>query len=104
MLLEAQILFRLGKMDACIDVYQKLRKSKLDSLEINLAASLILAGRSSEVQGMLEAQRIKPSSSYDLAFNAACSLVETNKKQNSCCSKQEGDALLTMGFSFFLDT
>ncbi|CAN1295294.1 Signal recognition particle subunit SRP72 [Linum perenne] len=79
MLLEAQILFRLGRMDACIDVYQKLRKSKLDSLEINLAASLILAGRSSEVQGMLEAQRIKPSSSYDLAFNTACSLIEIKK-------------------------
>ncbi|CAN0929276.1 Signal recognition particle subunit SRP72 [Linum grandiflorum] len=79
MLLEAQILFRLGRMDACIDVYQKLRKSKLDSLEINLAASLILAGRSSEVQGMLEAQRIKPSSSYDLAFNTACSLIEVKK-------------------------
>ncbi|CAN1152927.1 Signal recognition particle subunit SRP72 [Linum perenne] len=79
MLLEAQILFRLGRMDACIDVYQNLRKSKLDSLEINLAASLILAGRSSEVQTMLDGQRIKPSSSYDLAFNTACSLVETKK-------------------------
>ncbi|CAI0425734.1 unnamed protein product [Linum tenue] len=79
MLLEAQILFRLGRMAECIDVYQKLRKSELDSLEINLAASLILAGRSSEVQGMLDAQRIKPSSSYDLAFNTACSLIEVNK-------------------------
>ncbi|CAN1216852.1 Peroxisomal OPC-8:0-CoA ligase 1 [Linum perenne] len=31
MLLEAHILFCLGRMDACIEVYQKLRKSKLDS-------------------------------------------------------------------------
>ncbi len=38
MLLESQILYRLGKMDACIDIYQKLQKSKIDSLEINFVA------------------------------------------------------------------
>ncbi|KAJ6382550.1 hypothetical protein OIU77_031072 [Salix suchowensis] len=79
MLLESQILFRLGKMDACVDVYQKLQKSKIDSLEINLAAGLILAGKSSQVQEMMEANRIKASSSFELAYNTACSLIERNK-------------------------
>ena len=79
MLLEAQILYRQGKMDTCVDVYQKLQKSKIESLEINLAAGLILAGRASEVQGMMEANRIKASSSFELAYNAACSLIERNK-------------------------
>ncbi|KAJ8758902.1 hypothetical protein K2173_002681 [Erythroxylum novogranatense] len=79
LLLESQILYRMGKMDACVEVYQKLQKSKVDSLEINLAAALILAGRASEVQGMLEAHRVKASGSFELAYNTACSLIERNK-------------------------
>lgn len=79
MLLESQILFRMGKMGACVDVYQKLLKSKIDSLEINLVAGLVLGGRASEVQGMMEANRIKASSSFELAYNTACSLIERNK-------------------------
>lgn len=79
MLLESQILYRLGKLDACIDIYQKLQKSKIDSLEINSVASLIAAGRASEVQGMMEALRVKATSSFELAYNTACSLIEKNK-------------------------
>ncbi|KAF5746502.1 putative Signal recognition particle subunit srp72 [Tripterygium wilfordii] len=79
MILESQILYRLGKMDASVDVYKKLQKSNIDSLEINLVASLILAGRASEVQGTMDALRIKPSSSFELAYNTACSLIERNK-------------------------
>ncbi|XP_061352959.1 uncharacterized protein LOC133297780 [Gastrolobium bilobum] len=79
MLLESQILYRLGKMDACIDIYQKLQKSKLDSLEINTVAALVMAGRSSEVPGMLDSLRVKATSSYELAYNTACSLIERKK-------------------------
>ncbi|KAF3431109.1 hypothetical protein FNV43_RR25839 [Rhamnella rubrinervis] len=79
MLLESQILYRLGKMDACIDIYQKLQKSKIESLEINSVASLITAGRSSEVQGMMDALRVKATSSFELAYNTACSLIERSK-------------------------
>ncbi|KAJ9176241.1 hypothetical protein P3X46_011576 [Hevea brasiliensis] len=79
MLLESQIFFRMGKMDACVDVYQKLQKSKIDSLEINIVAALVLGGRASEVQGMMEANRVKASSSFELAYNTACSLIERNK-------------------------
>ncbi|KAJ7957619.1 Signal recognition particle subunit SRP72 [Quillaja saponaria] len=79
MLLESQILYRLGKMDACMDIYQKLQKSKIESLEINLVAGLVTAGRASEVQGSVEALRVKPTSSFELAYNTACSLIERNK-------------------------
>lgn len=79
MLLESQILYRLGKMDACVDIYQKLLKSKIDSLEINMVAGLVSAERSSEVQGTLEALRIKATSSFELAYNIACSLIERDK-------------------------
>ncbi|GLU06150.1 hypothetical protein SLE2022_232050 [Rubroshorea leprosula] len=79
MLLESQILYRLGKMDACVDVYRKLQQSRIESIEINLVASLISAGRASEVKGTLESLRVKPTSSFELAYNVACSLIEVNK-------------------------
>ncbi|ESW30720.1 hypothetical protein PHAVU_002G176900 [Phaseolus vulgaris] len=79
MLLECQILYRLGKMDACIDIYQKLQNSKVDNMEINSVAALVMAGRSSEVQGMLDSLRVKATSSFELAFNTACSLIARNK-------------------------
>ncbi|KAL0459240.1 UNVERIFIED_CONTAM: Signal recognition particle subunit SRP72 [Sesamum latifolium] len=83
MLLESQILFRLGKMDACVDIYQKLQKSKIDSLEINFVAGLVSAGRASEVQGTMDSLRVKPTSSFELAYNVACSLIERNKYKDA---------------------
>lgn len=79
MLLESQILFRLGKMDASVDIYRKLQNAKIDSLEINVVAGLVSAGRASEVQGMMEALKVKATSSFELAYNAACSLIERQK-------------------------
>ncbi|KAK6803038.1 hypothetical protein RDI58_000822 [Solanum bulbocastanum] len=79
MLLESQILYRLGKMGASVDIYQKLPKSTIDSLEINLVAGLVSAGRSSEVQGTLDSLRVKATSSFELAYNTACSLIEREK-------------------------
>ncbi|GLT38382.1 hypothetical protein SLA2020_126380 [Shorea laevis] len=79
MLIESQILYRLGKMDACVDVYHLLQKSNIESFEINLVASLISAGRASEVRRTLESLRITPNSSFELAYNVACSLIEDNK-------------------------
>ncbi|KAL5541509.1 hypothetical protein UlMin_009219 [Ulmus minor] len=78
MLLESQILYRLGKVDASIDIYQKLQKSKIESLEINAVAGLVTAGRASEVQGVLDALRVKATSNFELAYNTACSLIERN--------------------------
>ncbi|KAI4336625.1 hypothetical protein L6164_015127 [Bauhinia variegata] len=79
MLLESQILYRLGKMDACMDIYKKLPKSDIESLEINYVAGLIMAGRASEVQGMMDSLRVKATSSFELAYNTACSLIERKK-------------------------
>ncbi|KAI3449946.1 hypothetical protein Pfo_006611 [Paulownia fortunei] len=83
MLLESQILFRLGKMDACVDIYQKLQKSKIDSLEVNFVAGLVSAGRATEVQGTMDSLRVKPTSSFELAYNVACSLIERNKYKDA---------------------
>ena len=79
MLLQSQILFRMGKMDSSLDIYQKLLKSKIESLEINLVAGLVSAGRASEVQGVMETLRVKATSTFELAYNTACSLIEKNK-------------------------
>lgn len=66
-------------MDACVDIYQKLQKSKIDSLEINSVAALVMAGRSSEVQGLLDSLRVKAKDSFELAYNTACSLIGREK-------------------------
>ncbi|KAL3516481.1 hypothetical protein ACH5RR_023383 [Cinchona calisaya] len=79
MLLECQILYRLGKVDACVDIYQKLLKSKINSLEINVVASLVPAGKASEVQAMMDSLKIKATSSFELAYNTACSMIERSK-------------------------
>ncbi|XP_049412844.1 uncharacterized protein LOC125875840 [Solanum stenotomum] len=83
MLLESQILYRIGKMGASVDIYQKLPKSTIDSLEINLIAGLVSAGRSSEVQGTLDSLRVKATSSFELAYNTACSLIEREKYKDA---------------------
>ncbi|KAI3884957.1 hypothetical protein MKW98_002349 [Papaver atlanticum] len=79
MQLETQILYRLGKMELCMDLYQKLQNLKIDSLEINIVAGLVSAGRAFEVQGTLNALKVKPNSSFELAYNNACSLIERQK-------------------------
>ncbi|KAK8934122.1 hypothetical protein KSP39_PZI014310 [Platanthera zijinensis] len=86
--LESQILYRLGKMDACMHTYEKLQKFKIDSLDLktNIVAALISAGRSSEVQAMMDSLKVKSSSSFELAYNTACSLIE--KKQYAEAEQQ----------------
>ncbi|CAI9106505.1 OLC1v1005681C1 [Oldenlandia corymbosa var. corymbosa] len=83
LVLEAQILYRLGKVDACVDNYQKLLKSKIESLEINVVAALVSAGKSSEVQGVLDSMRVKATSSHDLAYNVACSMIERGQYKDA---------------------
>lgn len=79
--LESQILYRSGRMGACMESYEKIQKFKIDSLEIktNVIAALISAGRATEVQGMMDALKVKASSSFELAYNNACSLIEKKK-------------------------
>ncbi|KAJ0095508.1 hypothetical protein Patl1_16852 [Pistacia atlantica] len=78
-LLKSQILYRLGEIDTFVDIYEKLQNCKIDSLETNFVAGLISAGRASEVQKTLDGLRVKATSSFELAYNTACSLVERNK-------------------------
>lgn len=79
--LESQILYRLGKMDSCMDSYEKIQRFKIDSLDLktNIIAALVAAGRSAEVQRTMDAFKVKPSSSFELAYNYACSLIEKKK-------------------------
>ncbi|XXG62337.1 hypothetical protein AAC387_Pa05g0712 [Persea americana] len=81
--LESQILYRLGKMEACMESYEKLQMSKTDSfsleLKTNFIAALITAGRASEVQRMMDSFKVKATSSFEVAYNTACSLIEKRK-------------------------
>ncbi|KFK41175.1 hypothetical protein AALP_AA2G095200 [Arabis alpina] len=99
LVLEAQILYRLGKADACVDVYQKLQHSKIENLEVNLVAGLVSGGKASQVQRALEAWRIKPTTTFELAFNTACSLIEnynyTDAEQLLLTARRIGQEILT---------
>ncbi|KAJ7549177.1 hypothetical protein O6H91_07G043800 [Diphasiastrum complanatum] len=77
--LEAQILYRKGDLDACIASYEKLlQKFKIDSDEVktNVLAAYIAGGRSSEVLALMDAMNVSPKSSFDLAYNVACVLLD----------------------------
>ncbi|KAJ3681411.1 hypothetical protein LUZ60_015900 [Juncus effusus] len=79
--LESQIYYRLGKMDSCIESYENLKKFKIDSLDLktNIIAAYIAAGKSNEVESIMSQLKVKPSNSFEIAYNTACSLVEKNK-------------------------
>ncbi|CAL4910165.1 unnamed protein product [Urochloa decumbens] len=86
--LESQILYRLGRMNDCINSYEKLQKFKIDSmdLKINIIAALVAAGRASEVQAAMKALKVdlttralRDARSFELAYNSACSLIENKK-------------------------
>ena len=68
--------------------YEKLQKFKIDSmdLKINIIAALVAAGRASEVQTAMKAQKVdlttralRDTRSFELAYNSACSLIEDKK-------------------------
>uniref|UniRef100_A0A6V7QZ83 Signal recognition particle subunit SRP72 n=1 Tax=Ananas comosus var. bracteatus TaxID=296719 RepID=A0A6V7QZ83_ANACO len=55
--LESQILYRLGRMVACTESYEKLQRLKIDSVDLktNIIAAMIAAGRASEVERTMDA-------------------------------------------------
>lgn len=86
--LESQIFYRLGRMNDCMSSYEKLKKFKIDSmdLKINIIAALVAAGRASEVQAAMKALKVdlttralRDTRSFELAYNSACSLIENKK-------------------------
>ncbi|RAL49878.1 hypothetical protein DM860_002169 [Cuscuta australis] len=76
MFLESQILYSLRRADECIDIYHKLQHSKIHTLETNMVACLVFAGKEPEVREYLSSVRVKPTSISGLAFNTSCSLIQ----------------------------
>ncbi|RLN04193.1 signal recognition particle subunit SRP72-like isoform X2 [Panicum miliaceum] len=75
-------------MNDCMNSYEKLQKFKIDSmdLKINIIAALVAAGRASEVQTAMKAQKVdlttkalRDTRSFELAYNSVCSLIEDKK-------------------------
>lgn len=77
--LEAQILYRMGKLGECIASYEKLFKQhKLDGDDVktNIVAAYVAGGRAAEVSSLMDALKVAPRSGFELAHNAACALIE----------------------------
>jgi tetratricopeptide (TPR) repeat protein len=77
--LEAQILYRMGRLGECIASYEKLFKQhKLDGDDVktNIVAAYVAGGRAAEVSSLMEALKVAPRSGFELAHNAACALIE----------------------------
>lgn len=77
--LEAQILYRQGDLNACISSYQSLLQNyevNSNELKTNLVAAYVSGGRSSEVPSLMESMKVMPRNSFELAYNAACALIE----------------------------
>lgn len=77
--LEAQILYRQGAVDSCISSYEKLiQKFKVDSIELktNIIAAFITGGRSADTSSLMASMKVTPNSSFEMAYNAACALIE----------------------------
>lgn len=79
--LESQIFYRLGKMESCIDSYQKLQKFSIDSddLKANIIGALVAGGRLGEVDATMSALKAHSSENFEIVYNAACALVEKKK-------------------------
>lgn len=80
--LEAQIYHRLGDIGQCISTYEKLfqkRKVEADEVKTNVIAAYVSGGRSNDVPALMESLKVAPRNSFDLAYNAACALIETRE-------------------------
>ncbi|CAI5515336.1 unnamed protein product [Closterium sp. Naga37s-1] len=80
--LEGQVLYRLGDSAACISRFEELiKRHRLDQSQLevktNVLAAYVMGGRSGEVKGLMESQlRVAPRDAFDVAYNAACALIE----------------------------
>ncbi|KAL4423713.1 hypothetical protein ABPG75_001014 [Micractinium tetrahymenae] len=80
--LEAQIQYRLGNSKEAIALYSQLfRAHGAESHEVqtNVLAAYVAGGRAGEVPAVMEAMKISSKDSFEVAFNAACGLIETGK-------------------------
>ena len=117
--LRAQILYRIGNYDECIPLYeQELKRLREDSdsdpqdtwdAQMNLAASLVSAGRSIEllhhellrdvVAATISGQAAADDLPYELIFNISCALLDAGRSSDSARALEQA---LVVG-SRFLD-
>jgi signal recognition particle subunit SRP72 len=65
----------------------------------NLAAAIVAAGRSAELPAILKKLKISPKASFEVAFNFACGLIDTNELADAedyllLAKRQGGETLL----------
>lgn len=80
--LEAQIHYRLGDNKEAIALYSELfRSHSAESREVqtNVVAAYVAGGRAGEVPAVMQAMKISAKDSFEIAFNAACGLVEAGQ-------------------------
>lgn len=81
--LEAQIQYRLGAYKEAIAVYSQLFRAHGgeaaagQEVQTNVLAAYVAGGRAGEVPAVMQAMKISPKDSFELAFNAACGLLES---------------------------
>ncbi|KAF9608015.1 hypothetical protein IFM89_004896 [Coptis chinensis] len=89
------------KNGSCMDVYQRLRSFKIVSLEVNIVACLVSAGRASEVQGMMDSLKLAESDTADSSQNLLDVCVLSHYNQIIC--ETEGlDALRPLIGQWFM--
>ena len=79
-----QVQYRLGDSTECVRSYEELSRrfrgsDAAGSLEVktNMISAYVMGGRSGEVKALMEQQmRVRPRDAYELAYNAACALIE----------------------------
>jgi signal recognition particle subunit SRP72 len=76
--LEAQILWRREQTKECITSYENLFKHHkvANDVKTNIVAAYVAGGRAAEVPSVLDTLKVQPRTGYELAFNAACALIE----------------------------
>ncbi|KAI8463766.1 MAG: hypothetical protein J3K34DRAFT_526736 [Monoraphidium minutum] len=77
--LTAQLHYRLGNAAECVAAYDALAKEfKVDSLELktNILAAYVAGGLSRQLPDLMGSLKVTPKSSFEVAFNRACGLVE----------------------------
>ncbi|KAL4446353.1 hypothetical protein ABPG77_003160 [Micractinium sp. CCAP 211/92] len=80
--LEAQIQYRLGNSKEAIALYSQLFRAhgtETREVQTNVLAAYVAGGRAGEVPAVMEAMKISPKDSFEVAFNAACGLIEGGK-------------------------
>jgi tetratricopeptide (TPR) repeat protein len=117
--LRAQILYRIGNYDECIPLYEdELKRLRNDSdsdpqdtwdAQMNLAASLVSAGRSTDllqhellrdvVSETVRGQAVTNDLPYELIFNISCALLDAGRSSDSARALEQA---LIVG-SRFLD-